>query len=351
MKKFFLNPKNNFFPFLTNSKGEMMITKITHAHELTLDNKTTELSTHNCLGIFLNARISVSNSDAKDATVNIEDVLNKIKFNVRKNNTTSLIEIDAFTLALFNIFDANSYFNVDANVKIPKESQQNIIVPLYVDGPFRAEDYYDFDISMTVNQKVSDVVSISDIAVEVTGVYTDEKINDPIVERTKKVFKKGFVSGSYQEVVRLNTTNAVQQGIIIFRDKNGVRTDNIKKIGLRVVENTSTDILMESYASAKMICKLQYNPKIMPRGVLFLDFRHEVTGDYYGIKMWRLNKDEKLFFAVESDIEGTIEVATKELVVTPELLDKSNEEIIITPTSPEIDSNPDYYSLDFMNMG
>ncbi|XRO77888.1 hypothetical protein ACO3VM_09425 (plasmid) [Methanocaldococcus sp. 10A] len=324
-----------------------MITKITHAHELTLDNKTTELSTYNCLGIFLNARITVSNSDAKDATVKVEDILNKIKFNVRKNNTTSLIEIDAFTLALFNIFDANSYFNVDANVKIPKEAQQDIIVPLYVDGPFRAEDYNDFDISMTVNQKVNDVVSISDIAVEVTGVYTDEKIDDSIIERTKKVFKKEFASGSYQEVVRINTTNAVQQGIIIFRDKNGVRTDNIKKIGLRVIEKTSTDILMESYASAKMIGKLQHNPKIMPKGVLFIDFRNEVTSDYYGIKMWRLNKDEKLFFAVESDIEGTIEVVTKELVVRPELIDKTKEETTIIPPSPEeLD-----YNLNYMNMG
>jgi hypothetical protein len=37
-------------------------------------------------------------------------------FCVRKNNKTALVEMDAFKIALLNVFDANGYFNVDGTI-------------------------------------------------------------------------------------------------------------------------------------------------------------------------------------------------------------------------------------------
>jgi len=313
-----------------------MINKMTHAKSLTLNDRTIELAKKNCLGIFLNVNVEIANGGSSDTKIPVEKVLEKIRFNVKKNNKTALVEMDAFKIALLNVFDANGYFNIDGTISIPKENTTQLNVPLYIDGPFRAEDYTSFDISMDVNQSINDNVTINSVTAEVTAVYTDEKLDDAVIERTKNIFKTSFQAGSYQEAVHLNTLNSIQQAIVIIRDKTGKRSDKIvKKIGIRSIGTEKTDIMELGYKSALMINKMQFSPKTQPTGVIFIDFRTELTGDNWGIKAWRLGQD-KLYLALEAEQEGTIEVLTKELIVNTSLIDKADEQ-------PEAEFYPEYY--------
>ncbi|WP_457613844.1 hypothetical protein [Methanocaldococcus sp.] len=301
-----------------------MISKMTHAKTLTINEPSIELSRKNCLGIFINAEITVENGSSTSTTVKIEDILNKIRFDVRKNNKTALVEMNAFNLALLNLFDANGYLKIDGTISIQGDSTAKVVAPLYVDGPFRGAEYSSFDISMSVNQSIGDNLTIKSINAEVTGVYTDMDFGDTIIERTKNWFKTSFNAGSYREVLQINSINAIQQAIIIIRDKNGTRSDNIvEKIGLRNIGTEKTDIMELGYNSAIMVNKMIFTPKTRPVGVIYMDFTKELTLDEYGIKAWRLGND-KLYLALESSDEGTVEVITKELIVNSELIDNPN---------------------------
>ena len=77
---------------------------------------------------------------------------------------------------------------------------------------------------------------------------------------------------------------------------------------------------MVDYLSAKMINKMNCSNKFQPKGALYINFCDEITQDMLGIKGWRL-LNEKLYFALESSSEGSIEVLSKELVVNTELVD------------------------------
>jgi hypothetical protein len=300
-----------------------MLTKNSYANHISLNNPILELSTKNTMEIYTRLLVEVENGEDKDANVPVEEILNKIKLNLRKNNKTALVEVDAFKLCLLNQFDSGSYFNADGTVKVPKGGVAQIEVPLCIEGPFSASQYDDFDISLNVNQTVGTNLSIKSVDGVITTVNTDTDFSDEIIERTANVFKKSFDAISYQEVLKIQSTNAMQEAIVIIRGKNGKRTDDIiKNIGLRGIGNTKIDLYMVDYLSAKMMNRMNCNNKFQPKGALYINFCDEITQDVWGIKGWRL-LNEKLYFALESLGEGSIEVLTKELVVNSELIDNA----------------------------
>ena len=302
-----------------------MLTKNSYANTLSLNNPILELSTKNTTEIYTRLLVEVENGGDKDSNVPVENILNKIKLNLRKNNKTALVEVDAFKLCVLNQF-SGSYFNADGTVNVPKNGIASIEVPLCIEGPFSASQYDDFDISLTVNQSVGTNISIKSVDGIITTVNTDMDFSNKIIERTVNVFKKSFDTISYQEVLRMHSTNAMQEAIVIIRGKNGKRTDDIiKNIGLRGIGNTKIDLYMVDYLSAKMINKMNCNNKFQPKGALYINFCDEITHDMLGIKGWRL-LNEKLYFALESLSEGSIEVLSKELVVDSELINNAEFE-------------------------
>ena len=69
-----------------------MLTKNSYANTLSLNNPTLELSTKNTTEIYTRLLVEVENGGDKDVNVPVEDILNKIKLNLRKNNKTALVE-------------------------------------------------------------------------------------------------------------------------------------------------------------------------------------------------------------------------------------------------------------------
>ena len=286
--------------------------------------------THDSIDLPTNALIedillyfNITLKSTAQETIDIEKILEKIRINIKKDSDIILSNLTAFNHVIEN-YILHGTINPDTKVKTVKDDDKILNIPIVISGGhsgFQAYRYDSLALDIDVKEKISENTEISNIDVAISIIGTHPQDRRAFLDWTVKSQKAEFNIQDYDEILKLPKGNAIQKGFLIFRDSNGVRTDDIiQKIGLASAGMEEIEVINSfDYASYKAMQTMSTDRSV--KGVVVYDYRI-ITEDTYGLKSWRLKDKENMKIKAKTKAPGTLEYIQFEHIVDTTIIDQ-----------------------------